>query len=104
MSIARVNHFVGKADKIEELHEFLSDACYEIRNAPGNLSADLLQKEDAPHDFLVIERWINKEAHASSARAIPADKLQKAKELLAKEPDGSFYNDFNLELSEQDYL
>jgi quinol monooxygenase YgiN len=104
MSIARVNHFVAKADKTEELHEFLSEVCYEIRNAPGNLSADLLQKEDSPNDFLVIERWTNKEAHASSARAIPEDKMRHAQELLSEDPSGSFYNDFNLELSEQDYL
>lgn len=104
MSIARVNHFVAKADQIEKLHEFLAEICYEIRSAPGNLSADLLQKEDTPTEFLVIERWTSKEAHASSARAIPEDKLREAKALLATTPDGSFYNDFNLELSEQDYL
>ncbi|UYL08377.1 antibiotic biosynthesis monooxygenase [Bdellovibrio sp. SKB1291214] len=104
MSIARVNHFVAQPDKIEDLHEFLAEICYEIRSAPGNLSADLLQKEDVPTEFLVIERWISKEAHANSARAIPEDKLQKAKSLLATTPDGSFYNDFNLDLSEQDYL
>ncbi|WP_413561213.1 putative quinol monooxygenase [Bdellovibrio sp. HCB209] len=104
MSVARVNKFIAKKECINELQEFLSEVCYEIRNAPGNLSADLLQHQDSETEFLVIERWTNKEAHAASARAIPEEKLKAAKALLAEAPSGSFYNDFNLELSEQDYL
>ncbi|WP_413581279.1 putative quinol monooxygenase [Bdellovibrio sp. HCB288] len=104
MSVARINKFIAKNNSTDELRAFLSEVCTHIRKCPGNLSAELVQSQENTSEFLVIERWTTKEAHQNSAKEIPAEQLQKVSGLLADKPTGTYFNDFSLELSEQDYF
>ncbi|WP_413587356.1 putative quinol monooxygenase [Bdellovibrio sp. HCB274] len=104
MSVARINTFIAKNDSADELRAFLSDVCSHIRKCPGNLSAELMQNQDRTSEFVVVEHWTTKEAHQNSAKEIPADQMEKALSLLASKPTGTYFNDFSLELSEQDYF
>jgi len=58
MAFVRIGRFKAQADKIEELCRiYAEDAIPEIRAASGNISAALLQQEDAVDMFLAITVW-----------------------------------------------
>lgn len=58
MAFVRIGRFTAQADKIEELCRIYErDAIPAIRAAEGNISAALLQREDAADTFLAVTVW-----------------------------------------------
>jgi quinol monooxygenase YgiN len=89
---ARINTFEAKAGKEDELRAFLLAMLPLIRNSPGCLSCQLLTRRDDPSRIIVIETWETIEAHQASVKAIPPGKLDEARALLAKPPEGAYYD------------
>ncbi|HSR53468.1 MAG TPA: antibiotic biosynthesis monooxygenase family protein [Acidobacteriota bacterium] len=91
MSITRINIFQAQEGKERELRQLIKSFLPLIESSQGCLSCALLQRQDDPARLLVIEEWENAEAHRAAASQIPADTLEKAREILAAPPSGAFY-------------
>ena len=83
--IARVKACPGKAN---ELLSVLSSLVEPTRKEPGCLSYELLQNNEDPTDFTLIEEWRNNttlESHFATKHF--KDALIKLPNLVAAEPD-----------------
>ncbi len=91
MSVTRINEFQAKAEQGNSLREFLISIMPMIQSSDGCESCQLLQSQDDPTRFVIIEVWGSVEAHKASLRNIPPEKFSQVKPLLAAPPSGSYY-------------
>jgi quinol monooxygenase YgiN len=92
MSITRINEFQAKAGQIDGLHEFLISIMPIIQSSNGCESCQLLQNQDDPTRFIVLEVWVSAEAHKTSLKNVSPEKFVKIKPLLAGSPSGAYYS------------
>ena len=92
MSIARIGEFRAQAGQEDALLAFLTTrVAPAIQAAGGNEAAQVLQSESDPTLFVVIEVWVDVEAHRASVQNIPPEMLQQIRPLLAAPPTGGYY-------------
>jgi quinol monooxygenase YgiN len=92
MSITRINTFRARDDMANTLREFLISVVPIIEQSQGCESCQLLQSEDKPTEFVVLEVWTTVAAHQASAKNIPPEQLHVVMSLLANQPGGSYYS------------
>jgi quinol monooxygenase YgiN len=93
VSVVRINEFDALADRRDDLRAVLSGILPTIREAEGCLSCLLLESEDAPGHFVIIEVWETRDHHGAAVSRIPTDTLRKTMTMLADVPKGGFYLD-----------
>lgn len=92
MSITRINEFQAAEGKEETLLNFLKKVVGMVKDSPGNLGCQLLQKDGEPTYFTILEEWENIEAHVAAVKAIPPESMQEAMPLLGAPPKGSYFH------------
>lgn len=93
MSTVRINEFEAIDGRREELRGVLESVVPIIRASAGCVSCQLLESDDQPRRFVVIETWATRDAHQLAASKIPADLLRRAMTLVADVPRGAYYRD-----------
>ena len=91
MVITRINEFSARSGKEIELAAFLSSILPYIRSCEGNTGCELLQDENDPSHFLVMEKWTDKDAHQRSIENFPSDQMAAAMPLFRASPKGAWY-------------
>lgn len=91
MSITRVNEFQAAENQADALFSFLTSLMPYITSSEGCLSCELLVKEDDNSQFVVIEKWVSKEAHMQSIQNFPQEEMQAAMPLFGAPPKGAYY-------------
>ncbi len=94
MTITRINEFQAKDGQEEALKDHLVSFQTMIESSEGNLSCQMLQQDNEPAHFVVIEVWESIEAHQASTQNIPAEAIEKAMQMLAGPPKGMYYRLF----------
>lgn len=92
MSVTRINEFQAKTGKTEGLRESLNSIIPMIQSSEGCESCRLLQSQNDPRKFVIIEIWASVEAHKASAKNIPFEKVDQVLQLLAGPPAGAYYS------------
>jgi quinol monooxygenase YgiN len=89
-----VSRLVAQPDRIDRLKVVLHSLVEPVRQEPGCLAYDLLQNQDAPREFVVIQQWASREqydAHMASQHMYDAMAQMDNMDLLAELPDIRFY-------------
>ena len=92
MSITRINEFQAAEGKADELFVFLKSLIPFISSSTGCLACEVLRCEDDRNQFVVIEKWDSKEAHAKSIENFPKKDMQAAMTLFRAPPKGRYYS------------
>ncbi len=88
--IARIK---AQADKVEELRSVLSSLVEPTRKEPGCLSYNLLQNNEDPTDFTLVEEWeSNKALESHIASKHFKDAGAKFRGLVAAKADIRLYH------------
>lgn len=92
MSITYVGRSQAKEGLSNSLGEFFKTVVIPaVKSSPGCESVQLLQDQDDPHLFMVIETWASVDAHRASVRLIPPESIAHFKELVVTLPVGRYY-------------
>jgi heme-degrading monooxygenase HmoA len=91
MAITRINHFEAKAGSEQALFAFLQGIVGAIQSAPGCQSVKVLRSTVDAKYVAVIEEWETVEHHQAAAKAIPREKADEVRPLLAKPPNGMYF-------------
>ncbi|MEO8484002.1 MAG: antibiotic biosynthesis monooxygenase family protein [Acidobacteriota bacterium] len=91
MSVVRLNEFRALDGRREELRGALSAILPSIRDAAGCVACQLLESQDDPQKFVILEVWTTRSAHTDAAREIPADKLRRTMTLVSAVPSGEYF-------------
>lgn len=91
MSLVRINQFDALPGRRDTLRETLATLLPSIRDAAGCLSVRLLESEDTPGRFVIVEEWATRADHGMAASRIPTDVLHKTMTMLADLPSGGFF-------------
>lgn len=92
MSIVRMSEFRAQKSKINELKEFFVAIAPHMTKLPGCESVELVQRQDDPTKFTMVEVWDSVASHKASTKDIPADLIAKILPLIAGIPSGSYYD------------
>ena len=92
MSVTRLNHFEAKRGREVELKTLLGSIMSIVRNSSGCVSCQLLESQDEPAKFVILEVWDSVQSHQEAAKLVPPEKLQTAVGLLAQRPSGMYYS------------
>jgi len=93
MKITRINEFRAKAGQLDALLRQLRISVPRIKASGGCLSCQVLQHHDEPNRIIIIEEWMNEEAHEAAVKAVPLSVLQETMKLVAEPPYGENYRD-----------
>lgn len=91
MSLTRVNEFVAKMDKIDDLKEILLSIRSEIQGCNGCQEFRILESEAEPNQFVIVETWDCIESHRKAVECIPEEDVARAMSMLESTPDGDYY-------------
>ena len=91
MAITRITQFECRAGEEETMHTFLLNLIPYIEASPGCLGCEALRAQAEPRQFVMLERWINADAHATSVANYPPEQMQSGMALLASPPKGGFF-------------
>ena len=92
MSITYIGHSQAKDGQSDHLRNFFETVVIPaVRSSPGNKSCTLLQNQDDPHQFMVIEVWTSVEAHRASIQNISSDSIAQFMALVVAPPKGGYY-------------
>jgi len=94
MTITRINEFQAKEGQEEALKDHLVSFQTMIESSEGNVSCQMLQQDDEPAHFVVIEVWDSVDTHQASTQNIPPEAIEKAMQMLAGPAKGSYYRLF----------
>jgi len=92
MTIARIYKLVATEGNQENLAGFLNDLAEDIRNIPGCLSYEVFNSHGETPHLIVIEKWESIEAHQSSSKHFPKEKMQSNASLFTGPPQGGYYS------------
>ena len=95
MKITRINEFRAKEGQLDALLRQLKISVPQIQASAGCLSCRALQHEDEPHRLVIIEEWINEEAHVAAVKSIPLAVLKETMTLVTEPPYGENYRDLD---------
>jgi quinol monooxygenase YgiN len=90
MTVTRMTVFVALKERTAELRDFLKSLVPTIAGSPGCHSCQLLQGQDQPERFVVIEVWDSVDAHQASVKQIPPASLAAVMPLLGAPPKGEY--------------
>lgn len=90
MPITRYGEVQAAPNQTDALRDFLKSIMPIIRSSAGNLSCQLLQDQEEPSKFVMIEIWETVEAHQASAKNIPPELLAQIRPLLGGAPQGKY--------------
>ena len=93
MSVTRINDFRGKESKVGALRAFLGQVIPSIASSKGCLSCKLLQSQDSPSRFVVLEVWDSVESHKAAVKDIPPEMFMTVMELLDGGPSGEYFHE-----------
>jgi quinol monooxygenase YgiN len=93
MNVTRINDFRAKESNAEALRAFLGQVIPSIASSRGCLSCKLLQSQDNPARFVVIEVWDSIESHMAAVKDIPPEMFASAMELLDGRPSGEYFHE-----------
>ena len=93
MGITRINDFRAKEDKADELRAFLGQVIPTVASSRGCLSCKLLQSQDNPTRFVMVEVWDSIESHNAAVKAISPEVITTVMELLDGRPSGEYFHE-----------
>jgi quinol monooxygenase YgiN len=93
MSVTRINDFRAKEGKADALRALLMQVIPSIASLKGCLSCKLLQSQDTPSRFVVLEVWDSVDSHKAAVKDIPPEMLMAVIELLDGRPSGEYFRD-----------
>ena len=93
MSVTRINDFRAKEGRAEALRALLAQAIPSIASSRGCVSCKLLQSQDNPARFVVLEVWDSIESHKAAVKNIPPDAFATVMDLLDGRPSGEYFNE-----------
>ena len=93
MSVTRINEFRAKEGKAEALRGLLGQAIPSIASSRGCLSCKLLQSQDSPARFVVLEVWDSIESHKAAVKDIPPAMFMTVMGLLDGMPSGEYFKE-----------
>jgi len=93
MSVTRINDFRAKEGKADALRGLLGQAIPTIASSCGCLSCKLLQSQDRPARFVVLEVWESIESHKAAVKDIPPEMFMTVMELLEGRPSGEYFHE-----------
>lgn len=93
MSVTRINDFRAKEGQAETLRALLGQAIPSIASSRGCLSCKLLQSQDSPARFVVLEVWDSVESHKAAVKDIPPEMLMTVMEILDGRPSGEYFDE-----------
>ena len=93
MSVTRINDFWAKEGKADALRAFLGQVIPSIASSRGCVSCKLLQSQDNPARFVVLEVWDSIESHKAAVKDIPPDVFATVMELLDGRPSGEYFHE-----------
>jgi heme-degrading monooxygenase HmoA len=91
MAVVRIDRFQAKEGLALELRSMLSSTLDRIHRSPGCRTVELLGNPEDPLEFAIMATWDSIEAHDAAARRIEPELLEKAHEVLASPPTGSYH-------------
>jgi quinol monooxygenase YgiN len=93
MSIVRMGEVQAHPGQEDALRDFLLTAVApNIEASPGCEACQVLQHQDEPTRFVIIEVWTDVAAHQASVRNIPPEMLQEGRSLFAGGTAGAYYH------------
>ena len=92
MSVTRINEFKASDGMADELFLFLKSLLPYITSSDGCLSCEILRANDAPDNFVILEKWDSIESHLKSIDGFPPEEMQAALPLFAAPPNGAYYH------------
>jgi quinol monooxygenase YgiN len=93
MSVTRINDFRAKEGKADALRALLTQVIPSIASLKGCLSCKLLQSQDSPSRFVVLEVWDRVESHQGAVKDIPPEMFMTVMELLDGRPSGEYFKE-----------
>jgi quinol monooxygenase YgiN len=93
MSVTRINDFRAKEGRAEALRALLAQAILSIASSRGCVSCKLLQSQDNPARFVVLEVWDSIESHKAAVKNIPPDAFATVMDLLDGRPSGEYFHE-----------
>jgi len=93
MSVTRINDFRAKEGKAEALRALLGQVIPSIASSSGCVSCKLLQSQDNPARFVVLEVWDSIGSHRAAVKDIPPEMFMSVMELLDGRPSGEYFNE-----------
>ena len=93
MSVTRINDFRAKEGKGETLRALLGQAIPSITSSRGCLSCKLLQSQESPGRFVVLEVWDSVESHKAAVKELPPEMLMTVMALLDGRPSGEYFRE-----------
>jgi len=82
VSVVRINEFRALVGRRDDLRDALNAVLPSIREAAGCIACQLLESQDDPLKFVVLEVWTTRAAHAEGVRDIPGDTLRRTMTLV----------------------
>ena len=93
MSVTRINDFRAREDKADALRALLTQIIPSIASLKGCLSCKLLQSQDAPSRFIVLEVWDSVDSHKAAVKDIPPEMFMTVMKLLEGRPSGEYFHE-----------
>ena len=93
MSVTRINDFRAKEGKADALRALLAQVIPGIASSRGCVSCKLLQSQDNPARFVVLEVWDSIVSHKAAVKDIPPDAFATVMELLDGRPSGEYFHE-----------
>lgn len=91
MPIHRIGEIQARPEFVNVMRDFLLSIMPLIKSSEGCESVTLYHSRDVPTKFTMIEVWDSIEAHQTSVRNIPQEKLAEIRPLLAAPPSGGYF-------------
>jgi quinol monooxygenase YgiN len=91
VSVTRIGEVQAREELTDALREFLMSILPTIKASKGCESCELLQSQDDPTKFVIIEVWDSVESHKASVNNIPPEMIGQIRPLLAGSPSGAYF-------------
>ena len=91
MPVTRCNWFIARDTMAGAVGAALQSIAPIIEQLAGCERCQVLQSQDNPNEFLVLEVWTSVAAHQAAVAAIPAESLGAVLPLLDGPPRGGYY-------------
>ena len=92
MSVIRMGEIQAKEGLTNELRDFLLSIMPGMLASAGCEGCQLLQSQDDPTKFTMIEVWDSIASHQASVKEIPPEMIEKIRPLIAGMVGGRYYD------------
>lgn len=91
MSVIRLNHFNAKPGDETTLFDKLTAVVSMIQSSEGCLDCRILRQEDEAGHIVILEEWVDADAHRAALAKVPPETFAPVMALLAGPPKGAYY-------------